>query len=100
MNQSIFSPNSCLHSTVRQTAADKGSVIKRLLAQILLTLSCKSPPALAITALLSGAGNSIQPGWEPREGAGTAPCLLQGWGGPRGHGWLFAALLMGEANKM
>lgn len=43
MNQGIFSPHSCLYPTMRQTAADKGPVIKRLLAQILLTLGCKLP---------------------------------------------------------
>lgn len=43
MNQSIFSPNSCLHPIMKQTAADEGCVIKRLLPQILLTLSCRSP---------------------------------------------------------
>lgn len=56
MNQSIFSPNSRLHSTMRQTAADKGSVIKRLLAQTLLTLGCKSPS--------TGYHSAAERGWE------------------------------------
>lgn len=84
MNQSTFSPYSCPHSTMRHTAADKGSVIKRLLAQILPTLGSKLPAGAGYHSTAAQGWEQHPAGTGARGGGRHSPLPPVGLGRPEG----------------